>query len=131
MLGYRAVLSTEFWRAAGVRAAIIMAYRLAGIRRLNGLLSAALLLTSGAALSRAQTPLATGQGVAQLEAKQQRREGQIFYADGDVTIRYQQLRVSADHVEYNAATYQAVARDHVRFEYNNMELQADRAELNV
>jgi len=108
-----------------------MAYRLAGSRRLYRLLFSALLLTCGAVFSRAQTPAPTGQGIAQLEAKQQRREGQIFYADGDVEIRYQQIHLFADHVEYNTTTYQAVARDHVRFEYNMLELEADRAELNV
>jgi LPS-assembly protein len=131
MLGYRTILSSEFWRVARAHGAITMVDPLAGIRRLKRLLSAVLLLTSVAALSRAQTPPAAGQGVAQLEAKQQRREGQISYADGDVTIRYQQLHVTADHVEYNGATYQAVARGHVKFEYDNMEMEADSAEMNL
>ncbi len=41
---------------------------------------------------------------ATLEAKQQRQVGQIYYADGDVDVRYQNTRLRADHVEYNEDT---------------------------
>ena len=35
---------------------------------------------------------------ATLEAKQQRQIGRIYYADGDVDVRYQNTRLRADHV---------------------------------
>src|SRR5580692_6671244 len=41
---------------------------------------------------------------ATLEAKQQRQVGQIYYADGDVDVRYENTRLRADHVEYNEDT---------------------------
>src|SRR5271170_710700 len=49
---------------------------------------------------------------ATLEAKQQRQVGQIYYADGDVDVRYQNTRLRADHVEYDEATQVVVARGH-------------------
>ena len=41
------------------------------------------------------------------------------------------MRLQADHVEYNSDTYQAVARGHVVFDYENQHLEGDEAELNV
>src|SRR5262245_17938479 len=76
-------------------------------------------------------PGLSDEGTAQLEAKEQRREGDVFYADGDVEIRYQGLRMRADHVEYNASTHDAIARGHVIFEYMAVKLEADNARLNV
>ncbi len=67
----------------------------------------------------------------ELEAKQQRKEGNVFFADGDVDIRYRDLRLRADHVEYNADTSEALARGHIQFEYNSQHLEADEARYNV
>ena len=64
---------------------------------------------------------------ATLEAKQQRQIGQIFYADGDVDVRYQNTRLRADHVEYNEDTRVVIARGHVQLDYLTQHLEASDA----
>src|SRR5271154_2576656 len=64
---------------------------------------------------------------ATLEAKQQRQIGQIFYADGDVDVRYQNTRLRADHVEYNEDTRVVIARGHVQLDYLTQHLEATDA----
>ncbi|HVM75875.1 MAG TPA: putative LPS assembly protein LptD [Candidatus Saccharimonadales bacterium] len=61
----------------------------------------------------------------------QRREGPVYIADKDVDIRYLDMRLQADHVEYNTDTYMAKARGHIIFDYENQHLEGDEAELNV
>ncbi len=94
-------------------------------------LTVASLLLCAAAGAAAQTRLPAGRELIELEAKQQRKEGNVFIADGDVDIRYKNLRLRADHVEYNADTTEAVARGHIRFDYNTQRLDADEARYNV
>src|SRR5277367_4864225 len=64
---------------------------------------------------------------ATLEAKQQRQIGQIYYADGDVDVRYQNTRLRADHVEYNEDTRVVIARGHVQLDYLTQHLEASDA----
>ncbi len=64
---------------------------------------------------------------ATLEAKQQRQVGQVFYADGDVDVRYQNTRLRADHVEYNEATQVVIARGRVQLDYLTQHLEATDA----
>src|SRR5580658_8583496 len=64
---------------------------------------------------------------ATLEAKQQRQIGQIYYADGDVDVRYQNTRLRADHVEYNEDTRVVIARGHVQLDYLTQHLEATDA----
>lgn len=61
----------------------------------------------------------------------QRRQGPLYIADENVDIRYLEMRLQADHVEYNADTYQALARGHVVFDFENQHLEGDEAEVNV
>jgi LPS-assembly protein len=61
----------------------------------------------------------------------QRREGPLYIADQGVDIHYLDMRLQADHVEYNSATYQAAARGHVVFDYENQHLEGQAVELNV
>jgi LPS-assembly protein len=61
----------------------------------------------------------------------QRREGNLYIADKDVDIRYLDMHLQADHVEYNNDTSQAVARGHVVFDYQNQHLEGDEADFNV
>ncbi len=79
---------------------------------------------------RVQVPSGKG-AIAELEAKQQRRQGDLFIAEGDVDIHYGELRLRADYVEYNAKTYDALARGHVQFDYANQHLDGDEAHFNV
>src|SRR5580700_10520812 len=81
----------------------------------------------------APAPAATA-GVAQeatLEAKQQRQVGRIYYADGDVDVRYQNTRLRADHVEYNEDTQVVIARGHVQLDYETQHVEAENARYEV
>src|SRR3984893_10276663 len=64
---------------------------------------------------------------ATLEAKQQRQVGQIYYADGDVDVRYHNTPLRADHVEYNEDTRVVIARGHVQLEYLTQHVEATDA----
>jgi len=66
-----------------------------------------------------------------LEAEQQRKEGDLYVADGKVEIQYKNLELRADHVQYNTRTYQAKASGHVQFDADTQHLSADSAEFNV
>jgi len=70
-------------------------------------------------------------GVLELEAKQQRRQGNVFYADGDVIIRYQNVELRADHIEYNSTTGEAASRGAVQFDLDSQHIEADEAKYNV
>ncbi len=107
-----------------------MVHYLAGRRRRIAL-SFVLLAAGGILGASAQTQAPSAQGDAELEATQQRKEGQVFYADGNVEIRYHGMRLRADHAEYNGVTYQVVARDHVQLDDGTQHLEADRAEFNL
>ncbi len=95
------------------------------------LVVALLFLGSTVTEAKAQLRVPGGSELVELEAKQQRKEGNVFIADGDVDIRYRDLRLRADHVEYNADTNEALARGHVQFDYGSQHLEADEARYNV
>ncbi len=61
----------------------------------------------------------------------QSKKGDLYIADGDVDIHYNDQRLQADHVEYNEDTTKAIARGHVRFDYQNQHLEGDEADLIV
>jgi LPS-assembly protein len=71
--------------------------------------------------------LPAGGGEATLEADQQKQAGRIFYADGHVDVRYQNARLRADHVEYNADSQVVIARGHVQLDYLTQHVEADDA----
>lgn len=84
------------------------------------------------AVAYAKTPTASGAGQeATLEAKQQRQVGRIYYADGDVDVRYQNTRLRADHVEYNEDTQVVIARGHVQLDYETQHVEATDARYEV
>jgi LPS-assembly protein len=66
-----------------------------------------------------------------LEAEQQRKEGDIYFADGQVDIQYKDFRLRADHVQYNTKTYQATAGGHVQFDVDTQRITAESADFNV
>src|SRR3974377_1930417 len=76
-------------------------------------------------------PSSSGLASVRLEADQQRKEGDIYFADGKVEIQYRNLRLRADHVQYNTKTYQATASGHVLFDMDTQHMTADSAEYNV
>ena len=61
----------------------------------------------------------------------QRHEGDLYIADGDVDIHYQDSRLRADHIEYNSKTTETVARGHVFYDLDNQHLEAAEARYNV
>jgi LPS-assembly protein len=71
-------------------------------------------------------------GVAEITASgPQRKVGDLYIADDKVDVHYQGLRLRADHVEYNDATSQAVARGHVIYDYQNEHIEATEGQLNL
>ena len=73
----------------------------------------------------------TGEATVRLEAEQQRKEGDLFFADGNVEIHYHNFRLRADHVQYNAKTYLVTARGNVQLDVDTQHLTADSADFNV
>ena len=109
---------TIFHKITGAVSARILCVLLAGAS-----------LTCGAAAQQRLPP--TGDATVRLEAEQQRKEGDVFFADGNVEIHYRNYRLRADHVQYNAKTYVAVARGHVQLDVDTQHLAADSADFNV
>lgn len=79
----------------------------------------------------AQVRLPAGRGIVELESKYLRREGSVILADGDVEIRYQNLRLRADHVEYNTASGDAAARGRLQLDVETQHIEADEAHYNI
>src|SRR5262249_51731797 len=76
-------------------------------------------------------PSAKG-GVAEISSSgPQKRQGDLYIADGDVNIHYGDSRLAADHVEYNEKTSETVARGHVVYDYLNEHIEASEANYNV
>ena len=104
-----------------------------GSGKVTALLAAALLLHSTA--MRAGTPqqarVPARRGLVQLEADHQRKEGNTFYADGNVDIHYGSLRLRADHAQYNADTGEASVQGNVRFDTDTQTLEASRGSYNM
>jgi len=94
-------------------------------------LSASLFAFQGAAAQEIIPPSSSGEASVRLEAEQQRKEGDFYFADGKVEIQYKNLRLRADHVKYNTKTYMATANGHVLFDVDTQHLTADSAEFNV
>jgi LPS-assembly protein len=72
-----------------------------------------------------------GEAPARLEAEQQRKEGDIFYADGNVEVNYRNYRLRGDHVQYDSKNYLVTANGHVQLDVDTQHLTADSAEFNV
>jgi LPS-assembly protein len=70
-------------------------------------------------------------GVATLQADSQHRTGNTSYADGCVEIDYDNLRLRADHVEYNDDTKVAVVRGNVQLDRLSQHLEADDGRYNL
>ena len=87
------------------------------------------LLLAPAAQAQVQVPV--GRGIVRLEATQQRKEGDRYVADGDVDVRYLDMRLRADHIEYDSKTYDVVARGHVIFDYNTQHIEGLEARYNI
>src|ERR1700687_567662 len=102
------------------------------VRALRILLACAVAFSGVVTEVMAQQALPTsGETTVRLEAEQQRKEGDFFFADGKVEILDRTYRLRADHVQYDAKTYGAVARGHVQLDVDTQHLAADSADFNV
>lgn len=71
-------------------------------------------------------------GEATLEADTQGGEvGKNYHADGNVDLRYENLRLRADHVEWNQQTDVVIARGHVQLDYLTQHVEASDAEYEL
>lgn len=71
-------------------------------------------------------------GEATLEADAQGGEvGKNYHADGNVDLRYENLRLRADHVEWNQETDVVIARGHVQLDYLTQHVEASDAEYEL
>ena len=71
-------------------------------------------------------------GEATLEADTQGGEvGKNYHADGNVDLRYENLRLRADHVEWNQETDVVIARGHVQLDYLTQHVEASDAEYEL
>lgn len=80
--------------------------------------------------NQTETHLMTPKGELTLAADSQKESKKVFFADGHVEVVYQDVRLRADHVEYNQQTKLALARGHVQFDHENQHLEADQATYN-
>ena len=98
-------------------------------------LCAILFAISQSPATRAQQPphlpSAKGQLAEITSSGPQRRQGDLYIADGNVIVIYGEARLTADHVEYNDATSDVVATGHVHYDFENQHLDADDAHYNV
>lgn len=109
-------------------------------RKIAGVLALAVALpairTAAAAKDRAKaqnqtrTVIQTKTGTLTLEADTQRESGKIFYADGHVDVVYVDVRLRAEHLEYNEATKEVAARGNVQFDRGNQHMTAEQANYN-
>ena len=76
-------------------------------------------------------PASAAQSTVRLEAEQQRKEGDTYFADGKVEIQYKNFRLRTDHLQYNTKTYGATANGHVVFDVDTQHITADSAQFNV
>jgi LPS-assembly protein len=94
-------------------------------------LTASLFALRGTDAQEIIPPADTTQPSVRLEAEQQRKEGDLYFADGNVEIQYGKFRLRADHVQYNSKTYMAKANGHVLFDVDTQHLTAESADFNV
>lgn len=71
-------------------------------------------------------------GLVTLEADRQGGQlGKAYFADGNVDLIYQSLRIRADHIEWNQQTGQVSARGNVQLDYLTQHVEASDAEYNL
>ena len=86
------------------------------------------LITPRAVFAQATNPLSKlsqAGGEVTLEADRQGGQiGKYYSADGNVDLRYQNLRLRADHLEWNEETNVVSARGHVQLDYMTQHVEA-------
>ncbi|MCL6480152.1 MAG: LPS assembly protein LptD [Firmicutes bacterium] len=69
--------------------------------------------------------------LAELRARQQRLEGTVYHAEGDVEIRYGDLELRADRLQYDTGTGELVADGNIRFTQQDQHLEAETIHYNL
>lgn len=101
------------------------------LRSLYFLLCVTLLAAPAALTQQVQLPSASGT-VAELSSKgPQSKNGDVYVAEDDVDIHYGDMRLRADHVEYNRVTSEVLARGHVIFDFDTQHLECEEGQLNI
>jgi LPS-assembly protein len=85
---------------------------------------------AGARPASAQIPAPAASAV-QIEADQQRRDGNKFLADGNVVVHYQNKVLKADHAQYDTQTYDVQVTGNVQFDSDMQHIQAEHGTYNV
>jgi LPS-assembly protein len=130
MLGYLSVFIGKMFRVNGYfYARTLSALRL--ILVLIALFAVYVLALPASSAQQIRLRATKGGEVELWSSGPQQKRGDLFIADGDVDIHYDDERLQADHVEYNEKTSESLARGHVRFDYHNEHLEADEAHYNV
>jgi LPS-assembly protein len=79
----------------------------------------------------AQVRVVTGERIVQLQADQQRRDKDVFIADGHVEIDYGDMVLHADHAEYNSDTADVTASGHVVLDEKTQHVESDHGMYNL
>ena len=88
--------------------------------------------TAPASSSPANAPQRKRPGpLATLEAEKQSQIGNVAYADGHVDLHYKDMRMRADHVEYNDDTGEVVARGNILLDRLDQHVEADDGHYNL
>lgn len=91
-----------------------------------------LLILLGPSRCRAQQVHLPSGAIAEISsAGPQSKKGNLFLAEDAVDIHYGDLRLQADHVEYDSFTSVASARGHVQFDYQNQHIEGDECRLDL
>jgi LPS-assembly protein len=105
---------------------------LSALAQLFILTTLAFALSNSAAAQQVKLPARKGAGIADLSSSgPQQRKGDLYIADGDVLIHYENSTLRADHVEYDSKTSETLARGHIVYDFDNQHLEADEAHYNV
>ena len=83
------------------------------------------------ARAQSQGPLPAGGGAVELEADEQRKVGNRYFADGNVQVRHESKVLRADHAEYDESTGELQLRGHVQFDSETQHLEAEQARYDV
>lgn len=110
---------------------LVQKFGVASRRRIFLTLAVCIFVFRAAAAQEIVPPSSSGQADVRLEADRQRKEGDLYFADGNVEIQYKNLRLRAEHVQYNTKTYLATARGRVLLDVDTQHLTADSADFNV
>ena len=66
-----------------------------------------------------------------LEADQQSKKGNVYYADGNVDVKCGEARLRADHIEYDSVAQTIMARGHVQLDYSTQHVDANEANYDL